>query len=569
MSDSIPNFTLGRSLVLVAAVTIGASGLHAQELSYQWKPGQKFSYQMEVVVDADDEKITYKGIVHYVVNNANANQASITYRGGLTESKQQKGRPARGFGPFGPRGFGGPPSIPSPFSRPTFTGKTQTTNKITITPRGETLAMEGDSQLPYLLGNVSLLPFEPVPGDDEKRWTSDSGVAITEKSESDRGPFGRFGPLGPFGEGADEKSVQAAGEVSNFVVQKVEDNLVMVDKTYRLHTPKIGDKPAFEMTGKGTWTFDTTENVPHAYDMKFSLNVKDGNTSTMIPITVNYTRISAEKIAEMEAAAKQKADEIAKNAAEKKAMAEAPLTEAEKSETLVALGSGDPAQIQQSLGMLAEKSVKDPDPQIAAAIANLLDHADEKVASAASKALTRWSTEHAKKMALKKDYQGPSPVNSTGLVVESITPLYVGQLVQAQRARRGSFWRPARVKKLLPDGTVELAFLTWGKENARDIEMVTRRSIQLAPPELEQPAEPAVMPAAPVTAATSKNRTWTDSTGRFKVEAEYVSVADGNLTLRRTDGRTMTIPVEKLSKEDQAHLKEREQRATENPFKLD
>ncbi len=169
----------------------------AEQMAYQWQPGQKFSYDVEVVVDAGDEIITYKGIIHYNVGNANANQATVTYRGGVNESKKyKKGSDPGRSGPFGPRGFGGPPSFPSPFSRPTFTGKTQTTNKITFTARGEALAMEGDSQLPYLLGNLSLMPFEPLPAGDERQWKSDSGVAITEKSNNNRHPFGALWPDG-------------------------------------------------------------------------------------------------------------------------------------------------------------------------------------------------------------------------------------------------------------------------------------------------------------------------------------------------------------------------------------
>ena len=122
-----------------------------QQLEYRWKPGQKFSYDVKIVVDAVDEVVTYQGMTHYTVVTLGPDQCTVTYRGGLTESKRQRNAGGNRVS-FGPRGFGGPPS---PFSRPTFAGKTQTSNKITITTRGEVLAMEGDSQLPYLLGNVS------------------------------------------------------------------------------------------------------------------------------------------------------------------------------------------------------------------------------------------------------------------------------------------------------------------------------------------------------------------------------------------------------------------------------
>jgi hypothetical protein len=336
-------------------------------------------------------------------------------------------------------------------------------------------------------------------------------------------------------------------------------NCLICWATYRLNTPQTDDNAAFEMTGQGTWTFDKKENVPHAYDMNFSLNVKKGNTSTTIPISVKFNRISAEKIVEMEAVAKRRAEELATAAAEKKAKAEAPLTDAEKEETIRALSSSDADAVRDALGRLEAKSPKDPDPEIAAAIEKHLASSDRGAAGAAHKAMTKWSPAYALKKKLQKDYQGAGVLKSTGLVVESITPLYVGQIVQAQQPRMGSFWRAARVKKLLPDGKVELAFLTWGKE--RDTAAVSRRSIQLAPPELEQPEQPEEMEAA-----AGQSRTWTDSTGRFKVDAELISVDDGKVNLRRADGRTLTIEQEKLSEADQEHL--RGLQAVESPFEL-
>jgi hypothetical protein len=545
---------------VVWAIVCGiyAAKADADSLGYNWQNGQKFSYQIEISIQADDETITYKGITNYTVNKATAEQATVTYQGGLKESKQVK-RSSRGRGGrFGPRGFPGRPSFPSPFSKPNFAGKTKTTNKITITPRGETLAMNGDSQLPYLLGNVSLLPFESLPKNDQRQWTLDTGVSITEEDESNRDRFGPFGPRGPFG-GNDKRNVQSAGEVANYTIQSDSGDLVVIKKSYRLNTPQTGDNPAFDMTGAGTWTFDRSENVPHAYDMSFKLTIKKGNSSTVLPISVKYNRISAEKIVEMAAVAKKKADDLAKAAADKKALAEAPLTPQETSTALSSLASGDAANIQATLGQLAAKSPKDADPEIASAIEQHLASQNKSIAGAAHNALVKWSPSYARKKSLAKAYQGSGVLPSTGLVVESITPLYVGQLVQAQKPRNGTFWRAAKVRTLLPDGKVELAFLTWGKE--RDSAIVGRRSIQLAPPELDQPAKPATMETA-----KAETRTWSDLTGKFKIDASFISLVDGKVNLRRADGKTLSVPLDKLSTADQAFVKQLQD--AENPFTL-
>lgn len=57
--------------------------------------------------------------------------------------------------------------------------------------------------------------------------------------------------------------------------------------------------------------------------------------------------------------------------------------------------------------------------------------------------------------------------------------------------------------------------------------------------------------AASISAAERK---WSDSSGHFSVTAELVSVADGKVTLKRSDGSAVTLPVSSLSKADQEFL---------------
>ena len=42
-------------------------------------------------------------------------------------------------------------------------------------------------------------------------------------------------------------------------------------------------------------------------------------------------------------------------------------------------------------------------------------------------------------------------------------------------------------------------------------------------------------------------RIWTDSTGKHKIEGEFVKLADGKVDIRRDDGKLARIPLEKLS----------------------
>ena len=49
-------------------------------------------------------------------------------------------------------------------------------------------------------------------------------------------------------------------------------------------------------------------------------------------------------------------------------------------------------------------------------------------------------------------------------------------------------------------------------------------------------------------------REWTDVSGKFSVEAELVELADGQATLKRPDGRTIKLPLERLCDADRRYL---------------
>ncbi len=63
-------------------------------------------------------------------------------------------------------------------------------------------------------------------------------------------------------------------------------------------------------------------------------------------------------------------------------------------------------------------------------------------------------------------------------------------------------------------------------------------------------------------------RTWTDSSGKHKVEAKFKQVADGKVTLLRKGGAVMEIELKKLSAEDQEYVAARLKEADEDPFKV-
>lgn len=99
-----------------------------------------------------------------------------------------------------------------------------------------------------------------------------------------------------------------------------------------------------------------------------------------------------------------------------------------------------------------------------------------------------------------------------------------------------------------------------------------RRSLGVAACVVTCLAPYASLPAqdpAPAAAGADEFRVWTDSSGKHQTEAVLVEVVRGQAELRKRDGSTVRVPLEKLSRDDQrfvrAELARRKQAATPAP----
>ncbi len=563
MPTRLISFVALTLFLLIAGSSPRVSAQADAPLRYDWQPSQVFAYNAKIVVDLPDKTETYQGTITYTVKSVANDNRVVTYQGGLPKSTKSKDTGRRpGFGPF--RGPPGPP--PSPFSRSNFRGSEQTTNDLTVSPTGEVTSMKGDSQLPYLIGNVSLLPFEQVPDAPQRQWRIGGGVSITEKEErSEMRPH--FGPFDPFGRGQREEEVQAASESASYSITGNQGDLVTVSKTYELKSPapKAGES-GFVFSGNGTWTFNRKLHVSESLHMDQKLVITTGNQQVTVPVTIDYRRLTEEELAKLQAERerqqaelRRKAEEMAAAEAEKKRLAEAPLTAEEKQAALASLRATDKAALTQALGDLAKKTPKDPDSEVAAAIEGLLKHPDRLIREAAHKALLNWSLEYKPRGALDGKYKGPGSVDSTARVVTADTPLYVGQIVQLKDNWR---WVPADILEVLEDGKVKVHPRGWSTK-AWD-KVVARDAIQLAPDALFQPYK---SPTAAAASTEIAMRTWSDATGTYKIEATYLGVTDGKVQLRRQDGREISVPLDRLSPADQQYVQQTQAaKRPPNPF---
>ncbi len=547
-------------------LTLLASSVSAQSLAYSPAPGAKFQYEIEIRLEFGTTETRLQGVTHYTADVVSDDELRLTFHGGLRESAQSKSR--RAISPMGFRSRNLPP-----FGPPTFRGKIQTTNKITLSPQGEVIALQGDSQLPFILGNLSLLPFEPLPTQDITQWETEGTTMIASVDTRDRWMRSPF-------HDANDRDLRSAKTKQTYRIVSDNDSKTVIKKTYELIVPPSDEETALQLSGSGTWTFDKQSGMPEAMDFQYQLTLKLGDSVVTTPLTLKYHRLTEQEITKREAEAASRAAEAKQKAAEQKAIAERPLTAEEKTKLLQAMRSTKAYDRVKALQTLAGKLPTQPDPEIIAAIGLLLEDSDRAVKATAIRALEKWDAGFKEINKLVSAYNSHIPLKSSNLKVDETTPLFPGQILQVQQSN--GWWKAATVSELLASGRVEVIHRGPWKTN----EIVTRDKLQLAPKLLPQPNRPkpvqdASVPSSGTTPsdgivtptggeALSPMRTWTDASGAFTFDAKLVVVAGDRLVLSGKDGKVITVALGKLCQKDQAFIEKKigEKKKPEpiNPF---
>ncbi|CAG8450773.1 5257_t:CDS:10 [Paraglomus occultum] len=84
------------------------------------------------------------------------------------------------------------------------------------------------------------------------------------------------------------------------------------------------------------------------------------------------------------------------------------------------------------------------------------------------------------------------------------------------------------------------------EDNAKKIQTPTNRALPDRPAQAQSKSKP----------LPSNTRTWTDRTGAFKVEAQFLRCVDGKIHLHKLNGVKIAVPIDKMSKEDIAYIEE-------------
>lgn len=483
----------GYAAALSAVLCLTAQSSAADNLSYVIKPKQVVAYTVSITVNTPTAVETMKGVIAYTGVSAAGDVLTLSYSGGLKKSSQSKaGSGGPGRGRFGGR-FGGPPIPRGPFSQPDFRGLATSTNRLVVTQRGVVESMQSDSQLPYLLGNLSLMPFETLPATEQEQWQDASGVTITSGSTSNS----RFGSrFGPFGDGNNEKTKMGGGESSDYKITNDDGRFVTIAKTYSLTSPAAAaEETGYSMAGTGTWVFNRELGVSESMNQTLNMVLNDSNTEVKYPITVKWNRMSDEqyaahkkKVKEDLVAMQERVEKMKQDRAEKAAKAALlppkPMNSFQKKHSMRQLNHSMWHDVK---GHLFHLDVTGPsrlakeDMDLATQVGVLRAHSHKDVRALAEKIWKKW----------EKSF------------VESAS--------DEQQAKVAAVTNQDAVKDMVASNPFEEVTADDGKGQ----------------------------------------RTWADATGRFKIEAEFVKLEGATVTLKKKDGKLMKIPKARLCSADQ------------------
>ena len=163
-----------------------------------------------------------------------------------------------------------------------MTALTWQTNEGRMTKTGDFVSLKGTSHLPYLLGNLSLLPFENLSEKSQNTWTHSLGATITESGDRSRIP----GPSFLHNEEKDKKTTGGRESV-RYEIEKRDGQRLTLRRTSNLKsTAPEGKGPQFELALDGKLDFDAERSLTTQSESKGKLTLKSDNVMVEVPLVI-------------------------------------------------------------------------------------------------------------------------------------------------------------------------------------------------------------------------------------------------------------------------------------------
>ena len=90
---------------------------------------------------------------------------------------------------------------------------------------------------------------------------------------------------------------------------------------------------------------------------------------------------------------------------------------------------------------------------------------------------------------------------------------------------------------------------------ARRVDRTTSASLATVDDEPKNDAKARADRLKAAAAANAVSRTWRSADGKHTIEASFAGFGNGKLRLRKTEGKVIEVPLEKLCPEDQAFVR--------------
>lgn len=379
-------------LVCVLLAGCGAdgdgSGAFSDFLRYKLQAGDEFGYQVTIKTKSSEGTETFQGTILYEVQAADTDKLVLWFSGGLRITSNID---------YGPT------------DRPRSLIPGSATQTITLDRRGVPVSRQGLTSMPYVLGQLETFVFEELPEEASTSWTTDRDLTVISSRNS------LFpGRIVPFG----HSPTSDAAEHIEYELDDADGAIAQYEKTYQLTTaPEQGGVGELTMTGEGSFTLNRARGLIESATMQYEFTNRDRDETHTAVIDVNYQLLSPEQVAielqpiknarlmetERQLAQSQVADPSPADMLPPPLAVQPPPASAEPPDPrfaglqgealiLAKLGSGDSAIIRQTFDELWKEFSAERSPEIARAIAALLNSADLEIQRKAADALIRRGT---------------------------------------------------------------------------------------------------------------------------------------------------------------------------------
>lgn len=356
------------------------------KLHYAWKPGQSFVYRATLAIDEGGFTRNLKGDITYKVHATTDDGLELKVTGGVVPGEDSSPNlVVLGRGPHARLHISKGPA-PKEYE-----------GILVVDPQGQVVRIDGNRQLPALLGEQASLILEPLSASPKASWSAggETGVSVVVTIHG----LQRFFAHPPMDSKIQVFEGTDATEKVTYTVDSADEKLVTVAKHYELTTSSlINGKPRIEATGNGHWKFDVQRGVPSSMDYTLRITTRERNSTEETPVRLSYRLLSEDE----QARAAKEAEEAKQKEDEAQREKERPLTSEEVAKLLPELKSSNRARVEEALKRLAEKEPATPNPEVAAALESLVQSSENPFQRMnAIKALKNWSRPESVPVVLK------------------------------------------------------------------------------------------------------------------------------------------------------------------------